>query len=45
MSHRNTIIHRNRIELSSKTTKLFDFCFYLLTDFVQMRMSRYKLSK
>ena len=45
MSHCNTIIHRNRIEFSSKTTKLFDFCFYLLTDFVQMRMSRYKLSK
>ena len=45
MSHRNTVIHSNRIELGSKTTKLLYFRFHQLPDFVQMRMSGHKLSK
>ena len=45
MPHGNTIVHSNGIELSSKTTELFYFRLYLLTYFMQMRMSRHKLGE
>ena len=45
VSHSDTIIHCNGIELGSKTTELFNFCLYLLTNFMQMSMPRNELSK
>ena len=45
MTHSDTIVYGNSVKLGSKTTQLLDFGFYLLTDFVQMSVSRNKLGK
>ena len=43
MTHRNTVVDGNGIELSGITAHLLDFLTYYLTNLVQVRMTRHKL--
>ena len=45
VSHGDTVVDRNRIELGSKTTQLFDLRLYQLSDLMQMDMAGHKLGK
>ena len=45
VSHSNTVVNRNRVELGCKATQLLDLSLHQLTHLVQMHMSGYELRK
>ena len=45
VSQRNPLVNGNRVEVGSKASQLLNHSFHLLSDFVQMHMSRDKLCK